>query len=37
MPFVSHCLKDNLACVTGVPEGREKGFWAREKQEGQAS
>ena len=23
-----------LACVTGVPKGRERGFWARKKHEG---
>ena len=32
----SHCLIGNLACVTDVPKGRERGFWAREKHKGQA-
>ena len=36
IPFFSHCLRDNLASVTGVPKGRERGFWAREKHEGRA-
>ena len=26
-------MRDNLACVPGVPEGREGGFGAREKHE----
>ena len=31
-PFF-HCLRDNLAYVTGVPKGRKRTFWVREKRE----
>ena len=33
IPF-SHCSRDNLACVPGVPKGRKRRFWVREKREG---
>ena len=35
IPFF-HCLRDNLACVRGVPKGRKRRFWVREKHEGRA-
>ena len=35
IPFF-HCLRDNLACVPGVPNGRKRRFWVREKREGRA-
>ena len=35
IPFF-HCLRDNLACVTGVPKRRKMRFWVREKREGRA-
>ena len=35
IPFF-HCLRDNLACVPGVPKGRKRRFWVREKREGRA-
>ena len=35
IPFF-HCLRDNLACVPGVPKGRKRRFWVREKSEGRA-
>ena len=35
IPF-SHCLRDNLACVPGVPKGRKRRFSVREKREGRA-
>ena len=35
IPFF-HCLRDNLACVRGVPKGRKRRFWLREKREGRA-
>ena len=31
-----HCLRNNLACVPGVPKGRKRRFWVREKREGRA-
>ena len=36
IPFF-HCLRDNLACVPGVPKRRKRRFWVREKREGRAS
>ena len=30
------CLRDNLTCVPGVPKGRKRRFWVREKREGLA-
>ena len=35
IPFF-HYLRDNLACVPGVPKGRKRRFWVREKREGRA-
>ena len=35
IPFF-HCLRDNLACVPGVPKERKRRFWVREKREGRA-
>ena len=34
--FLLHCLRDNLACVAGIPKRRKRGFGAREKREGRA-
>ena len=31
-----HCLRDNLACTPGVPKGRKRRFWVRDKREGRA-
>ena len=33
---VFHCLRDNLACVPGVPKEKKRRFWVREKREGRA-
>ena len=33
IPFF-HCLRDNLAFVPGVPKGRKRRFWVREKRKG---
>ena len=35
IPFF-HCLRDNLACVPGVPKGRKRRLWVREKRKGRA-
>ena len=31
-----HCLRDILARAPGVPKGRKRRFWVREKREGRA-